>query len=95
MIDNRTRLHRPFAAWDGLMRRTLVRLHAKSHIICRASPSADALFTVLGIPKAGKDSLSVKQLVAKYGREPLANRQAIQQPLLRELRTPTPGGGMP
>jgi hypothetical protein len=52
---------------------------------------ADALFAALGIPQAGNDRLSVKQLVAKYGRDPLATRQAIQQVLLREQRTPTPG----
>ena len=55
----------------------------------------ETLFAALGIPKAGNDRLSVKQLVAKYGRDPLATRQAIQQALLREQHTPTPGGGMP
>jgi hypothetical protein len=53
----------------------------------------DALFAALAIPKAENERLSVKQLVAKYGRDPLATRQAIQQVLLREQRTPTPGGG--
>ena len=55
----------------------------------------DALFAALGISKAGNEQLSVKQLVAKYGRDPLATRQAIQQVLMREQRTPTPGGGAP
>lgn len=57
--------------------------------------SEEALFSALGIPKAGNERLSVKQLVAKYGRDPLATRQAIQQALLRHLPTPTPGGGAP
>ena len=54
----------------------------------------DALFAALGIPKAGNERLSVKQLVTKYGRDPLATRQAIQQVLLREQRTPTLGRGL-
>jgi hypothetical protein len=55
----------------------------------------DALFAALGIPKAGNQQLSVRQLVAKYDRDPLATRQAIQQVLLREQRRPTPSGGTP
>ena len=50
----------------------------------------EALFAALAIPKEGNRRLSVKQLVAKYGRDPLATRQAIQQVILRERRTPTP-----
>jgi hypothetical protein len=50
----------------------------------------DSLFAALAIPKEGNQRLSVKQLVAKYGRDPLATRQAIQQVLLRERRAPTP-----
>ena len=55
----------------------------------------DALFEALTIPKAGNAHLSVKQLVAKYDRDPLTTRQAIQQVLLREQRAPTPSGGTP
>lgn len=55
----------------------------------------DALFAALSIPKAENEQLSVKQLVAKYGRDPLATRQTIQQVLLREPRRPTPSGGAP
>ena len=52
----------------------------------------DALFAALGIPKPGNERLSVKQLVAKYGRDPLATRQALQQVLLQHQRALTPGG---
>ena len=52
----------------------------------------DALFAALGIPKAGNQRLSVKQLVTKYGRDPQATRYAIQQVLLRHQRTPKPEG---
>ena len=55
----------------------------------------DALFDALTIPKAGNAHLSVKQLVAKYDRDPLATRQALQQALLREQRAPPPSGGTP
>jgi hypothetical protein len=55
----------------------------------------DSLFDALAIPKAGNARLSVKQLVATYGRDPQATRQAIQQVLLREQGVPTPGGGTP
>jgi hypothetical protein len=55
----------------------------------------DALFAALDIPKVGNQQLSVRQLVAKYDRDPLATRQAIQQVLLREQRMPTPSGGTP
>ena len=55
----------------------------------------DTLFAALAIPKAGNERLSVKQLVAKYDRDPLATRQAIQQVLLREQRRPTSSGGTP
>jgi hypothetical protein len=55
----------------------------------------DALFEALAIPKAGNTRLSIKQLVAKYDRDPQATRQAIQQVLLREQGVPTPGGGTP
>lgn len=55
----------------------------------------DALFAALSIPKAGNTRLSVKQLVDKYDRDPLATRQAIQQVLLREQRISTPSGGTP
>ncbi|MBK9714808.1 MAG: hypothetical protein IPO81_26440 [Kouleothrix sp.] len=36
----------------------------------------DALFDALAIPRAGNERLSVKQLVAKYGRDPQATRHA-------------------
>jgi hypothetical protein len=52
----------------------------------------DTLFAALGIPKPGNERLSVKQLVAKYGHDPLATRQAIQQVLLQHQRALTPGG---
>jgi len=55
----------------------------------------DALFEALAIPKAGNTHLSIKQLVAKYERDPLATRQTLQQVLLREQRAPTPSGAMP
>jgi hypothetical protein len=55
----------------------------------------DALFAALDIPTAGNQQLSVRQLVAKYDRDPLATRQAIQQVLLREQRRPAPSGGTP
>jgi len=64
--------------------------------IARAySVPEDSLFEALTIPKAGNERLSVKQLVAKYDRDPQATRQAIQQVLLREQGVPTPGGGTP
>jgi hypothetical protein len=53
----------------------------------------DALFQTLGIPKAGNRQLSVRQLVAKYGREPQATRQAIQQVLRDYQHRPTPTSG--
>lgn len=54
----------------------------------------DALFNALAIPPAGNERLSVKQLVAKYGRDPQATRQLLQQTLLRArpAATPAPGG---
>jgi hypothetical protein len=55
----------------------------------------DALFEALTLPKAGNARLSVKQLVAKYDRDPQATRQTIQKVLLRELRGVAPGGGAP
>jgi hypothetical protein len=55
----------------------------------------DALFAALYIPKAGNQQLSVRQLVAKYDRDPLATRQAIQQVLLDKQRVPTPSRGTP
>ena len=54
----------------------------------------DALFDALSIPKAGNTRLSVKQLVAKYDRDPQATRQTIQQ-VVREMRGFTPSGGAP
>jgi hypothetical protein len=51
----------------------------------------DALFTALGIPKPGNERLSVKQLVAKYGRDPQATRETIQH-VLQHLRAAKPGG---
>ena len=50
----------------------------------------DALFGALGIPKAGNERSSVKQLVTRYQRDPLATRQTIQHLLLEYQRTPTP-----
>jgi hypothetical protein len=55
----------------------------------------DALFAALALPKTENARLSVKQLVAKYDRDPQATRQAIQQVLLREQGVPTRGGGTP
>jgi hypothetical protein len=52
----------------------------------------DALFAALDIPKSGNERLSVKRLVTKYRRDPMATRQAIQQVLLEHLRTSKPGG---
>jgi len=52
----------------------------------------DALFAALGIPKSGNERLSIKQLVAKYGRDPQATRETIQQALQQHLRTAKPGG---
>ena len=52
----------------------------------------DTLFAALDIPKAGNQRLSVKQLVAKYGRDPQATRQAIQQVLRQHQRPSTPPG---
>jgi hypothetical protein len=54
----------------------------------------DALFEALAISKAGNERLSVKQLVAKYGRDPQAARQTLQQ-AVREMRGFTPSGGAP
>ncbi|HEU5103879.1 MAG TPA: hypothetical protein VFU22_32905 [Roseiflexaceae bacterium] len=54
----------------------------------------DSLWQALDIPKAGNARLSLKQLVAKYARDPLATRQAIQQVLLREQHVLTPSGGV-
>jgi hypothetical protein len=54
----------------------------------------DLLFEALAIPKAGNARLSVKQLAAKYDRDPQATRQTIQQ-VLREMRGVTPSGGAP
>jgi hypothetical protein len=55
----------------------------------------DALFAALALPKTGNTRLSIKQLVAKYHRDPQATRQTIQQVLLREMRGFPPGGGAP
>ena len=55
----------------------------------------DALFEALALPKAENARLSVKQLVAKYGRDPQATRQTIQQVLLREIRRITLSRGAP
>jgi hypothetical protein len=55
----------------------------------------EALFEALALPKAGNERLSVKQLVAKYGRDPQATRQTLQQVLLHEMRGLTPGGDAP
>ena len=54
----------------------------------------DSLFEALTIPKAGNARLSVKQLVAKYDRDPQATRQTIQQ-VVRGMRGFTPSGGAP
>jgi hypothetical protein len=62
------------------------------YLACAYGVPEDALFAALGVPKAGNERLSVKQLVAKYGRDPLATRQAIQHVLLQHLRTSKPGG---
>jgi hypothetical protein len=53
----------------------------------------DALFAALGIPKAGNETLSIRQLVAKYGRDPQATRQALLQALRDYQRTPAPTSG--
>ena len=55
----------------------------------------DSLFAALALPKPGNTRLSIKQLVAKYDRDPQATRQTIQQVLLREQGVPTPGSGTP
>ena len=55
----------------------------------------DSLFDALTIPKAENTRLSVRQLVAKYDRDPQVTRQTIQQVLLREMRGLTPSGGAP
>jgi hypothetical protein len=49
----------------------------------------DALFEALGFPKAGNERSSVKQLITRYQRDPLATRRAIQQVLLGYQLTPT------
>lgn len=49
----------------------------------------DALFEALGIPKAGNERSSLKQLVTQYQRDPLRTRRTIQQVLLEYQRTPT------
>jgi hypothetical protein len=53
-----------------------------------------ALFDALAIPRAGNQRLSVKQIVAKYGRDPQATRAILQQTVLRArpAATPAPGG---
>lgn len=54
----------------------------------------DALYQALAIPKQGNERLSVKQIVAKYGRDPQATRLLLQQTVLlaRPDVTPAPGG---
>jgi hypothetical protein len=52
----------------------------------------DTLFAALAIPKAGNERLSIKQLVAKYGRDPLMTRQTIQQVLLQHQGRARSGG---
>jgi hypothetical protein len=54
----------------------------------------DALFAALALPKTENARLSVKQLVAKYDRDPQATRQMLQQ-VVREMRGFTPSGGAP
>ena len=56
----------------------------------------DALFAALGIPRAGNERLSLTRLSRKYGREPLATRQAIQQALPHNHggAPPLPGGAL-
>jgi len=54
------------------------------------------LFQKLGVPRAGNENLSIKQLAQKYGREPLEVRQAIQEAILNHQRFETPeGSGKP
>lgn len=55
----------------------------------------DMLYQALALPKQGNERLSVKQIVATYGRDPQATREQIQQALLRgrASTTPAPGDG--
>ena len=90
-----TRLH-PEALATGTTDVAAIRGWMTLPYIARAyGVPEDTLFAALAIPKAGNERLSVKQLVARYGRDPLATRQAIQQVLLHERRMPTPSGGTP
>jgi hypothetical protein len=50
----------------------------------------DALFAGLGVPKAGNEKLSIRQLADKYQREPEAVRQAVQEAIQRQQATSTP-----
>jgi len=54
----------------------------------------DALFDALAIPRSGNERLSIKQIVAKYGRDPQTTRAILQQTVLRArpAAAPAPGG---
>lgn len=49
-----------------------------------------ALFEKLGVPRAGNEKLSIRQLASKYGREPTEVRGAIQEVILSYQRSATP-----
>jgi hypothetical protein len=49
-----------------------------------------ALFEALGLPQAGNQKLSIRQLADKYEREPDAVRRAVQEAVRRHQPTSTP-----
>jgi hypothetical protein len=49
-----------------------------------------ALFEALGLPQAGNQKLSIRQLADKYEREPEAVRRAVQEAVRRYQPTSTP-----
>lgn len=49
-----------------------------------------ALFEALGLPQAGNQKLSIRQLADKYEREPEAVRRAVQEAVRRHQPTSTP-----
>jgi hypothetical protein len=50
----------------------------------------EALFESLGVPEAGNEKLSIKQLANKYDRDPAEIREAVQEVVLSYQQGATP-----
>jgi hypothetical protein len=60
------------------------------HIARAYGVPEDTLFKGLGVPGAGNEKLSIKQLAKKYDREPAEVRKTVQEIILRYQQTTTP-----